>query len=105
MSAGNKSIRNPFHLLHKDGRRCIAVVLSCLMLAAVLFGSLHHHDDEKDHSDCSICAVANHNTAHSIVTVFYNPPIPEVRLLASTPYIRSFTSSTRPTPLSRGPPA
>jgi hypothetical protein len=105
MSTGNKSIRIPSNPLNKDGRRFIAVMLSCLMLAAVLFGSLHHHDDEKDHSDCSICAVTHHNTAHAIVTDFYRPPIPVVRLLESTPYIRSIVATTRPTPHNRGPPA
>ena len=105
MSVGKLSIRNPFHLRHKDGRRFIAVVLSCLMLAAVLFSSIHYHNDEQDHPECSICAVAHHSPAVSIFVPPYTPPTPVIHQIELTPYTKSFASTTSLTHHSRGPPA
>lgn len=43
--------------------RSFALVLSFILLIAMLLGSFHHHDDELDHPDCAICAVAHHHSA------------------------------------------
>src|SRR6185369_4371450 len=64
--------------------RLLALFLSVLMLAAVLLESLHHHDDELDHPDCAICAVALHHSSDSAV------PFP-VALCLPTAFLTFFT--------------
>jgi hypothetical protein len=53
--------------LPKPGLRAIALVLSVLLLAAVLLGSVHHHGDGDDHPDCAVCAVVHHHSADAAV--------------------------------------
>lgn len=47
--------------------RLLALFLSVLMPVAVLLESLHHHEDEQDHPDCAVCAVAHHHSADTAV--------------------------------------
>lgn len=47
--------------------RLLALFLSVLMLVSVLLGSFHHHEDEQDHPDCAVCAVAHHHSADEAV--------------------------------------
>jgi hypothetical protein len=86
-------------------KRFTALALSGLMIAAVLLGSFHHHDDEQYHSDCSICAVAHHQPSAVAVIPVYTCP---VRTAVSTDYI-SFAPTSHSTisitSQSRAPPA
>jgi len=47
--------------------------LSIIFLVATLFGSMHHHNDLKQHSDCKICTIqssmANADTPVDVVYV------------------------------------
>jgi hypothetical protein len=75
------------------------------MIVAVLLGSFHHHDDEQDHPDCSICAVAHHQPSAVAVITVYTPP---VRTAVSTdyiPYTTHFHLTAAIASQSRAPPA
>ncbi|HIJ97381.1 MAG TPA: hypothetical protein HPP94_16945 [Desulfuromonadales bacterium] len=86
-------------------KRFIAMALSVVMLAAVLLGSFHHHSDEKDHPDCSICAVAHHQKSCVANAPTYNPPIRSVVITNFIPYAPLVQSSISTTRQSRAPPA
>ncbi|WP_457595165.1 hypothetical protein [Hydrogenimonas sp.] len=38
-------------------RGTFATLLSALLLAGMLLGSTHHHDDLKTHADCLVCTL------------------------------------------------
>lgn len=105
MSTEKLSIRKALHLLHKDGRRCVASLLACMMLAVVLFGGMHHHADWQDHPDCSICASVHHQHAESALhsACFPTPPAAQPTEFATK--TQSFISVLRLTSQSRAPPA
>ena len=46
--------------------------LSILFLASTLLGSMHHHNDLKQHNDCKICTIkASMSNADTPVDVLY----------------------------------
>jgi hypothetical protein len=92
-------------LFSGDMKRFTALAFTGVMMLAGLLGSFHHHDDVLTHSDCSICAVAHHQTACVAGTATYTPP---QRSFVSTnflPYSLRFHSTAIITGNSRAPPA
>jgi len=100
-----KTTCSAYKILPGDMKRFIALALSGVMITAVLLGSFHHHSDEKDHPDCSICAVAYHQTSCDANTPTYNPPIRSVVITNFIPYTPLVHSSITITRQSRAPPA
>lgn len=63
MSSPNGPAHGITHPMRFNGKRSVALLLSCLMLASMLLVGLHYHADGQEHPDCQICAVAHHQPA------------------------------------------
>jgi hypothetical protein len=100
-----KTAYSAYKFFTGDMRRFTASVLSIMMLAAVLLGSLHHHEDDQDHPDCSICAVAHQQTSCVADAPTYDPPVQSVVITHFIPYAPLVQSSISITRQSRAPPA
>jgi hypothetical protein len=86
-------------------RRFSALSLTALLLLSVLLGSFHHHNDEQDHPDCSICAVSHHQSAAPGHIPNYTPPALTCAPTVFATATRISISAHRITSQSRAPPA
>ncbi|BCS53213.1 hypothetical protein [Geobacter sp. SVR] len=87
----------PGHIrIRKLKNRAGALLLSFLLTAAMVLSAFHHHADEQDHPDCSICAVAHHHSADTAVAH---------RVLLSLPveFPTLFTSAVPTAPAAKAP--
>lgn len=83
----------------------LATVVLLLFLCSQLHAVMHHHDDLEDHPDCSICAVAHHQSADSALPLPYSIPTPIIGQLQSSFTVILCTISAPETYPSRAPPA
>lgn len=83
----------------------LAMLVLLLFLSTQIHSVIHHHDNLDDHPDCSICAVAHHQSADlSSPAPSFNTPAPIISLLQAfftEVLITSFAPDTYP---SRAPP-
>jgi hypothetical protein len=96
-SAVNQSLR-PAIASH------LATLILLLFLCTQIHSVIHHHDDLVDHPNCSICAVAHHQSAdYSLLMPFISPVpiISQVKLFFTVVLITSSAPQTYP---SRAPP-
>jgi hypothetical protein len=83
----------------------LATVVLLLFLCSQLHAVMHHHNDLKEHLDCSICAVAHHQSADSTLPLPYNIPAPITGQLQSFFTVILCAISAPETYPSRAPPA
>jgi hypothetical protein len=83
----------------------LSIIIVCLLLLSSLLTAYHHHDDGQDHPDCSICAVAHHQSSALLKLPEFTPPSRLFSVNVFPPCIQQFTSITRFSIHSRAPPA
>lgn len=83
----------------------LATVVLLLFLCSQLHAVMHHHDDLEEHPDCSICAVAHHQSADSTLPLPYDIPAPITGQLQSFFTVILCAISAPETYPSRAPPA
>jgi hypothetical protein len=82
----------------------LSALVFLLFLCSQLHSVIHHHDDLDDHPDCSICAVAHHQSGDSTIPSPYIIPAPIINQAIFFFTVVLIASSAPTTYPSRAPP-
>jgi hypothetical protein len=82
----------------------MAMLMLLLYLCTQVHAVMHHHDDLGDHPDCSICAVAHHQSADFTLPIPFISPEPIITQVISLFTVIQIISSAPKTYPSRAPP-
>jgi hypothetical protein len=82
----------------------LAMLMLLLLLCTQIHSVMHHHDDLGDHPDCSICAVAHHQSADYTIPIPFISPEPIITQVISFFTVVLIASSAPHTYSGRAPP-
>jgi hypothetical protein len=82
----------------------LSLLLAVLLAVAFFTLEAHHHDDGAAHPDCSLCAARSDAQSASVGQLTSGRPVLPVAFLKPHREGASAPSSSRATPVIRGPP-